>query len=51
LVSFARAVGDLAELGKTLEIVIGPCTIKIVNRNMTYSYGGNFAKELNEMNY
>ena len=45
--SFARAVCDLAELGKSLDIVIGPCHIKIINRNLTYNYTNNFACQLN----
>jgi hypothetical protein len=51
LVSFARAITDLAELGKSLEIVIGPCSIKIVNRDMSYSYTGNFTQQLNHTEY
>jgi hypothetical protein len=51
LAAFARAAVDLAELGKNLEIVIGPCNIKIVNRNLTYSYTGNFANQLNNTEY
>lgn len=47
LLTFARAVGDLAELGKSMDIVIGPCTIKINNRHMTYTYGSNFENQLN----
>lgn len=51
LTAFARAVTDLAELGKSLEIVIGACNIKIVNRHMTYTYTGNFAQQLNDTEY
>ncbi len=47
LVAFARAVCDLTELGKSLDITIGPCIIKINNRNLTYSYSSNFANQLN----
>jgi hypothetical protein len=42
LLTFARAVADLAELGKSMDIVIGACTIKINNKHMTYSYSSNF---------
>jgi hypothetical protein len=31
--------------------VIGPCHIKIVNRNLTYTYSGNFANQLNNTEY
>jgi hypothetical protein len=51
LASFARATVDLAELGKTLEIVIGPINIKIVNRNLSYSYSSNFSSQLNNTEY
>jgi hypothetical protein len=51
LVTFARAVTDLAELGKALEIVIGPCSIKIVNRDLTYTFTGNFTQQLNNTEY
>lgn len=49
--TFARAVCDLIELGKSLDIVIGPCSIKINNRNMTYTYTNNFASQLNNTEY
>ena len=51
LASFARAIVDLAELGKSLEIVIGPINIKIVNRHLTYNYSSNFANQLNNTEY
>jgi hypothetical protein len=38
LTSFAQAVKDLTSLGKTLEIKIGPLKIKVVNRNLSYTY-------------
>jgi len=46
--SFARAVADLIELGKSLEITIGVITIKIVNRNLTYAYRSNFEQQMND---
>ena len=49
--SFARATSDLIELGKSLDITIGVVNIKVVNRNLTYSYRGNFATQLNDTNY
>ena len=49
--SFARAVCDLTELGKSLDLVIGPCQIKINNRNLTSSFPGNFASQLNNTEY
>jgi hypothetical protein len=51
LTAFARAIGDLAELGKSMDIVIGPCSIKIVNRHLTYTYNNNFANQLNNTEY
>jgi hypothetical protein len=51
LTAFARAVCDLAELGKSIEIVVGPCHIKINNRNMSYNYTPNFANQLNNTEY
>lgn len=49
--AFARAVCDLTELGKSMDLVIGPCHIKIVNRNLTSSFPGNFASQLNNTEY
>lgn len=51
LLTFARAVADLAELGKSMDIVIGACTIKINNKHMTYSYSSNFQNQLNHTQY
>ena len=49
--TFASAIVDLAELGKSLEIVIGPCTIKINNKHLTYSYSSNLESQLNNTEY
>ena len=49
--TFARAVCDLTELGKSMDILIGPCHIKINNRNMTHSFPSNFANNLNNTEY
>lgn len=51
LSAFARSVLDLIELGKSLELTVGPCHIKIVNKNLTYSYVGNFSNHLNNTEY
>ncbi|CAM6002425.1 unnamed protein product [Sphagnum balticum] len=51
LSSFAHAVGDLTELGKSLDFSIGVASIKIVNKHLTYSYSSNFAKQLNDIEY
>ena len=51
LAAFARAVVDLAELGKSMDIVIGTCSIKINNRHLTYTYSSNFANQLNNTDY
>jgi hypothetical protein len=40
--TFARAALDLIELGKSLEIVIGPCKINIMNKHLTYIYNSSF---------
>ena len=34
-----------------MDITIGVCRIKIVNRNLTYTYDRNFAESLNFTNY
>jgi hypothetical protein len=51
MAAFAQAVKDLTSLGKTLEIKIGPITIKIVNRNLTYNFNSNFSLNLNVTPY
>lgn len=49
--AFAKAVADLIDLGKDMNIKIGVLSIKIVNRNLTYTYEPNFAKSLNFTEY
>lgn len=51
LTAFAKAVCDLVALGKSMDITIGVCRIKIVNRNLTYTFDRNFAESLNFTNY
>ena len=51
LSAFARSVLDLIELGKSLELTVGPCHIKIVNKNLTYNFVGNFSNHLNNTEY
>ncbi len=41
--AFAKAVADLTSLGKTMEISLNVLKIKIVNRNLTYTYNKQFA--------
>lgn len=41
--AFAKAVSDLTSLGKTMEISLNVLKIKIVNRNLTYTYNKQFA--------
>ena len=48
---FARAVADLTELGKNLDLSIGPIRIKVNNKNLTYTYDKNFADNLNTTEY
>ena len=45
--TFARAVTDLAELDKSLDIIIGPCKISFNNKHLTYKYDSNFESQLN----
>jgi len=45
--TFARAIADLTELGKSLDIIIGPYKIKISNKHLTYKYDSNFESLLN----
>lgn len=49
--AFAKGVIDLVALGKNMEIKIGVITIKINNRNLTYSYDSGFANNLNTTEY
>lgn len=51
LTAFAKAVCDLTALGKTLEINLNIIKIKIVNRNLTYTYDNTFANQLNVTQY
>ena len=51
LAAFSQAVKDLTALGKTLEIKIGPLKIKIVNRNLSYTFENNFSVNLNNTSY
>lgn len=48
---FARAVSDLTELGKNLDLVIGPIKLKINNKNLTYTYENSFSNSLNTVDY
>lgn len=48
---FARAVADLTELGKNLDLAIGPIKLKINNKNLTYTYDNSFASSLNTVDY
>lgn len=48
---FARAVADLTELGKNLDLTIGPVKIKVNNKNLTYSYEKSFENGLNTVDY
>ena len=49
--AFAQAVKDLIALGKSMEIKIGAIKIKIVNRNLTYTFENGFACNLNVTPY
>lgn len=51
LTAFARAVADLTALGKTMEINLNIIRIKIVNRNLTYTFNASFADSLNTTGY
>ena len=49
--TFAKAVTDLTDLGRNMEIRIGVATIKINNRSLTYTFDPTFAKSLNSTEY
>lgn len=48
---FARAVTDLTELGKNLDLSVGPIKLKVNNKNLTYTYDNSFANNLNTVEY
>lgn len=48
---YARAVSDLTELGKNLDLSVGPIRLKIINKNLTYTYDNSFANSLNTVDY
>ena len=48
---YARAVADLTELGKNLDLAIGPIRLKVNNKNLTYTYDNSFANNLNNTEY
>lgn len=49
--AFIEAVANLTQLGHSLDINFGFCRVKIVNRNLTYSYVKNFNHELNQTSF
>lgn len=49
--SFAKAVADLTALGKSMEINLNIIKIKIINRNLTYTFDNSFANQLNNTQY
>jgi len=49
--AFIEAVANLTQLGHSLDIDFGFCRVKIVNRNLTYSYGKNFSQGLNQTSF
>jgi hypothetical protein len=46
--NFIHAVIDLAELGHSLAIGLGVCTVLIENRNLKYRFQEAFVKNLNQ---
>jgi len=46
--AFVEAVSNLTQLGYNLDIDFGFCKVKIVNRNLTYSYKQDFSQTLND---
>jgi len=49
--AFVEAVGNLTQLGHSLDINFGFCRVKIVNRNLSYNYLKNFAQGLNQTSF
>jgi len=49
--AFIEAVANLTQLGHSLNIDFGFCNVKIVNRNLTYSYRKTFGSELNQTSF
>jgi len=49
--AFIEAVANLTQLGHSLDINFGFCRVKIVNRNLTYSYVKNFSQDLNQTTF
>jgi nucleoid DNA-binding protein len=49
--AFIEAVSNLTQLGYNLDIDFGFCKVKIVNRNLTYTYKQDFSQTLNETNF
>jgi nucleoid DNA-binding protein len=49
--AFVEAVSNLTQLGYTLDINFGFCKVKIVNRNLTYSYTQDFSSTLNQTSF
>jgi len=49
--AFIEAVANLTQLGHSLDINFGFCSVKIVNRNLTYSYVKNFSHGLNQTSF
>jgi len=49
--AFIEAVANLTQLGYNLDIDFGFCKIKIVNRNLSYSYKQDFAQTLNQTSF
>ena len=48
---FARAIADLTELGKNLDISLGPIKLKVNNKNLSYTFDKSFASTLNTVDY
>lgn len=51
LKAFARAVADLTALGKSLDIKLGVLRLRIVNRDLSYTYEPGFCSGLNATEY
>jgi len=49
--AFVEAVCNLTQLGHSMDINFGFCRVKIVNRNLTYSYIKDFASGLNQTSF
>jgi hypothetical protein len=49
--AFVSAVSDLTQLGYDMSIDFGFCTLKIINKSLTFTFRQDFAQQLNNSNF